>query len=113
MTRLAEAQYIRDNRKNTVVCNEILMYGNLKRAWGHGHIKIERVPWRQYDDTDKLRTIYGKKHCLPIYGYDADKYNVRRRQWLGSQSPEQALDKLCEKRNSFPDFILLYEYDRQ
>ena len=70
------------------------MYGELKRAWGHGHIKIKRVPWRHRDD-----------HCVQIYGYYTDKYNAMRKYLLGCQPLEQALDKLREKRMLFSDYI--------
>ena len=76
MIQLASAQLIRDNRQNKLwndVCKEILIYAELKRLWGKGHIRFMIEPGHLLggDLSSNIIDSTGAKKHLVIMGQHA------------------------------------------
>lgn len=92
IVHLATFQYIRDNQKNELwnnVCNEILQYGTLKKAWGLGYIKKKKGQWRHYANGNLVTIV--KRPVTLVYGYFIDHYGEKRVHYLGSPTLGEAL----------------------
>ena len=73
-----------------------MTYAELKRQWGLGHIKVKKITFKYYVNGE-LEILMNPKYT-GIYGYYLDPDNVRRAEWLGSNSLKEAIDNLSERR---------------
>ena len=76
MIQLAEAQFIRDNHHKIChqelwsdVCKEILIYTELKRLWGKGHLRFMIEPGHLLGNVDaNIVDSTGHKKHLVVMG---------------------------------------------
>ena len=110
---LAEAQYIRDNRRNKLrneLHKEILLYSEVKEACGRGSITFGKGQCRQFTYSNGQMIILKKETFIIIYGSYIDSNNVKRRHQLASRSLEFALRyiKRCFREHILHQFEKIY-----
>ena len=84
--QLATAQYIRDNRQNTVrnnVYKELLFCTELKSAWECQHVKLVWETFPVYHHINGA--LHSVELVTSLYGCQYENGTVRRKMWLGHE----------------------------